>query len=106
MERFTPKFQGRPWVDGMEATHAYVLPGAGVDDELIALAHACRPALLDYPIDLACPPAAGDPGTLHLTIARPFDRQHSTARYPLASATHPLLEPASSAYTTCHGQAR
>lgn len=68
MERFTPKFQGRPWVDGMEVTHAYVLPRARVDDELIALAHACRPALLDYPIDLACPPEPGDPGTLHLTI--------------------------------------
>ncbi|MFF9785047.1 hypothetical protein [Streptomyces nigrescens] len=52
----------------MDVVHAYVLPRAGVDDELISLAHACRPALLDYPIDLACPPEAGDPGTLHLTI--------------------------------------
>lgn len=68
MERFNPKFQGGPWTEGMGVVHAYVLPRAGVDDELISLAHACRPALLDYPIDLACPPEAGDPGTLHLTI--------------------------------------
>ncbi|WP_406220817.1 hypothetical protein [Streptomyces decoyicus] len=68
MERFTPKFQGRPWTDGMEVVHAYVLPRPGVDDELISLAHTCRPALLDYPIDLTCPPEAGNPGTLHLTI--------------------------------------
>ncbi|MFJ8602296.1 2'-5' RNA ligase family protein [Streptomyces shenzhenensis] len=52
----------------MEVIHAYVLPRVGVDDELISLAHACRPTLLDYPIDPACPSEAGDPGTLHLTI--------------------------------------
>lgn len=52
----------------MEVLHAYLLPRGGVDDELIALAHACRPALQDYPIDIAVPPEAGDPGTLHLTI--------------------------------------
>src|SRR5207244_2412784 len=68
MKRFTPTFQGRPWVDGMEVTHAYLLPQAGIDDELLDLAHACRPALLEYPIDLACPPEAGHPGTLHVTI--------------------------------------
>lgn len=68
MERFDPKYQGGPWVDGMEVVHVYALPRAGVDDELIALAHACRPALLDYPIDVACPSEAGDPGTLHITL--------------------------------------
>ncbi|MGP4115299.1 2'-5' RNA ligase family protein [Streptomyces sp. 4N509B] len=68
MKRFTPHFQGRPWVDGLEVIHAYLVPRAGVDDELIALAHACRPALLEYPIDLACPPEVGDPGTLHVTV--------------------------------------
>lgn len=68
MERFTPRFQGQQWVDGMEVTHAYLLPQAGIDDELLALAHACRPALLDYPIDPAYPAQAGDPGTLHVTI--------------------------------------
>lgn len=68
MKRFTPRFQGKPWVDGLEVTHAYLLPRAGVDDELIALAHACRPTLLEYPIDPAYPPEAGDPGTLHVTI--------------------------------------
>ncbi|MFE4018647.1 hypothetical protein ACFXPZ_14660 [Streptomyces sp. NPDC059101] len=68
MDRFIPRFQGRPWVNGMEVIHAYLLPRVGVDDELLALAHACRPALLEYPIDLACPPEAGDPGTLHVTI--------------------------------------
>jgi len=39
MERFTPQFQGKPWVDGMEIIHAYVLPRPGVDDELLALAY-------------------------------------------------------------------
>ncbi|MGW0826267.1 hypothetical protein [Streptomyces sp. NPDC002845] len=39
MERFTPRFQGRPWVDGMEVAHAYLLPRNGIDDELLALAH-------------------------------------------------------------------
>ncbi|MFD9223398.1 hypothetical protein ACFWDI_26105 [Streptomyces sp. NPDC060064] len=68
MQRFTPKFQGEPWTDGLEVIHAYVLPRPGVDDELLALAHGCRPALLDHPIDPACPPQAGDPGTLHVTI--------------------------------------
>jgi hypothetical protein len=52
----------------MEVVHAYVLPRAGADDDMISLAHACRSVLLNYPIDLACPPEAGDPGTLHLTI--------------------------------------
>ncbi|MCZ0990427.1 2'-5' RNA ligase family protein [Streptomyces diastatochromogenes] len=68
MERFTPCFQGRPWADGMEVIHAYLLPQAGVDEELLALAHACRPALLDYPIDPAYPAQAADPGELHVTI--------------------------------------
>lgn len=68
MERFTPRFQGQQWVDGMEVTHAYLLPQAGIDDELLALAHACRPVLLSYPIDLASPAQASDPGTLHVTI--------------------------------------
>jgi hypothetical protein len=39
MELFTPRFQGKPWVDGMEVIHAYLLPRAGIDDELLALAH-------------------------------------------------------------------
>jgi hypothetical protein len=52
----------------MEIIHAYVLPRPGVDDELLALAQACRPALLGFPIDPALPATAGDPGTLHLTI--------------------------------------
>jgi hypothetical protein len=41
MERFIPYFQGRPWVDGMEVIHVYLLPHASIDDELNALAH-CR----------------------------------------------------------------
>ncbi|MER5549993.1 2'-5' RNA ligase family protein [Streptomyces sp. NPDC002589] len=68
MERFTPHFQGRPWAEGTEVTHAYLVPRAGIDDALLALAHACRPALLDYPIDPAYPAQAGDPGTLHVTV--------------------------------------
>lgn len=68
MELFTPHFQGKPWVDGMEVIHAYLLPRVGIDDELLALAHAFRPALLDYPIDPAYPAQAGDPGELHVTI--------------------------------------
>ncbi|WP_448334011.1 2'-5' RNA ligase family protein [Streptomyces sp. DSM 41534] len=68
MERFTPRFQGQPWVDGMHVIHAYLLPRPGIDDELLELAHACRPTLLDYPIDPAHPAHAGNPGTLHVTI--------------------------------------
>lgn len=52
----------------MEVIHAYLLPRAGIDDELLALAHAFRPALLAYPIDPAYPAQAGDPGELHVTI--------------------------------------
>ena len=68
MERFTPRFRGKPWVAGMEVIHAYLLPRAGVDDELLAFTHACRPELQDYPIDPAYPAHAGDPGELHVTI--------------------------------------
>lgn len=39
MEQFTPVFQSRPWVDGMDVTHAYLLLQAGVDDELLTLVH-------------------------------------------------------------------
>ncbi|MGW0672537.1 hypothetical protein [Streptomyces sp. NPDC002746] len=95
MERFNPKFQGRTWTEGMGVVHAYVLPRTGVDDELISLAHACRPAMLDYPIDLACPPEAGDPGTLHLTIEMVADAPAAdisgTERADLVKALHHQL---------------
>ncbi|MEU3402932.1 2'-5' RNA ligase family protein [Streptomyces sp. NPDC006670] len=52
----------------MGVLHIYVLPRPGVDDDLLALAHACRPALLEHPIDPASPPQLGDPGTLHITV--------------------------------------
>ncbi|MFG2349549.1 hypothetical protein [Streptomyces phaeochromogenes] len=68
MELFTPHFQGKPWVDGMEVIHAYLLPRVGVDDELLALAHAFRPALLGYPIDPGIPGAGWRSGELHVTI--------------------------------------
>lgn len=68
MRRFTPAFRGEPWTEGMGVLHVYVLPRPGVDDDLLALAHACRPALLEHPIDPACPPEPGDPGTLHITV--------------------------------------
>ncbi|MFI7337010.1 2'-5' RNA ligase family protein [Streptomyces sp. NPDC050085] len=68
MQKFTPSWRGRPWEDGFAALHAYLAPRAGVDDELLALAHACRPAMLSYPIDPAIPAEPGTPGTLHVTI--------------------------------------
>lgn len=68
MQRFTPRFQGRPWTEGMDVLHVYLTPRPGTDVALLGLAHACRPALLDYPIDPACPARAGDPGTLHVTL--------------------------------------
>lgn len=68
MERFMPQFQGRPWTDGMEVIHAYVLPRPGIDDALLDLAHACRSTLSGFPIHVAFPTTAGDPGTLHMTL--------------------------------------
>lgn len=69
MRRFTPKFGGSgQWTEGMGVLHVYVRPRPGVDNDLLALAHACRPVLLEYPIDPACPAPAGDPGTLHITV--------------------------------------
>ncbi|WP_405842572.1 2'-5' RNA ligase family protein [Streptomyces platensis] len=95
MDRFTPHYQGKPWVDGAEVIHAYVLPQAGVDDELLALAHACRPALLDYPVDPACPWPAGDPGTLHMTIEMVADARtadiSSDERQALVDGLHKEL---------------
>ncbi|MFC9856263.1 MULTISPECIES: 2'-5' RNA ligase family protein [unclassified Streptomyces] len=52
----------------MSVIHAYLLPRPGVDDELMALAHACRPVLLNHPIDPAASSQTGDPGTLHITL--------------------------------------
>ena len=68
MDRFTPRFQKQPWVDGMGVLHGYLLPRAGVDDELLDLAHTCRHELLNYPIDPVYPEEKGDPGQLHVTI--------------------------------------
>lgn len=76
MERFTPQFQGKPWADGMEIIHAYVLPRPGVDDELLALAHVCWPALLGFPIDPAFPATAGDPAVHSSWLVGSF-LQHS-----------------------------
>lgn len=69
MRRFTPKFGGgEQWVEGVGVLHVYVLPRSGMDKDLLTLAHACRPVLMDHPIDPACPAQADDPGTLHLTV--------------------------------------
>ncbi|MGX9225100.1 hypothetical protein ACWV95_00215 [Streptomyces albus] len=38
MEKFVPRFQGRPWADGLRVLHVYVLPRPGVDDGLLSLA--------------------------------------------------------------------
>jgi len=95
MDRFTPQFQGKPWVDGMEIIHVYVLPRPGVDDELLALAHACRPALSGFPIDPTFPPTAGDPGNLHLTLEMVADAPAADIgageRQLLADALHKEL---------------
>ncbi|WP_180685860.1 2'-5' RNA ligase family protein [Streptomyces gossypiisoli] len=68
MRRFTPRFQGTEWTDGMGVLHVYAVPKPGVDDELLSLVQACRPALLEHPIDLAFPADPEDAGTLHVTI--------------------------------------
>ncbi|WP_406303642.1 2'-5' RNA ligase family protein [Streptomyces sp. NBC_00885] len=68
MERFVPRFQGHPWVDGMRVLHAYIPLRPGVDDELLALVHTCRPAMAGYPIDPLFPADPADPGVLHLTV--------------------------------------
>lgn len=38
VEKFVPRFQGRPWADGLRVLHVYVLPRPGVDDGLLSLA--------------------------------------------------------------------
>lgn len=56
-DRFTPKFRDIPCENGMEALHVYILPTPGVDHDLLSRVQACRrPALVDYPIDLAHTP--------------------------------------------------
>ncbi|MEV8544449.1 2'-5' RNA ligase family protein [Streptomyces sp. NPDC051572] len=68
MERFTPKWQGKPWLDDIHALHVYLLPTPGVDDALLSLVHACRPILLEHRIDPLAGPGKGDAGTLHITV--------------------------------------
>ncbi|WP_214104813.1 2'-5' RNA ligase family protein [Acrocarpospora catenulata] len=62
MRRFTPQFQGRPWPDGARVLHVYALPDPGVDAGVLALASACRPAMIGYPLAMV----ADD--RLHMTI--------------------------------------
>ncbi|MFJ9379275.1 2'-5' RNA ligase family protein [Streptomyces sp. NPDC101455] len=52
----------------MRTLHVYLLPTAGVDDALLSLVHACRPILLEHPIDPLAGPEEGDAGTLHITV--------------------------------------
>ncbi|MFF5090441.1 hypothetical protein [Streptomyces niveus] len=49
------------------ALHVYVLPRPGTDDDLLRMAHACRPVLAGYSIDPQCGSEQGDAGLLHLT---------------------------------------
>ncbi|MFF2777059.1 hypothetical protein ACFVU3_19390 [Streptomyces sp. NPDC058052] len=68
MERFVPRFQGRPWPSGMPVLHVYVLPRPGADDELLTLARSCVPLMAEYPIDPQLPGTGDDAGLLHLTV--------------------------------------
>lgn len=86
MEPFTPKFQGRPWVSGMRALHVYVLPRPGADDELLGMAHACRPILAGYPIDPQCGGEPDEAGLLHLTGEMLADAP--SAEYDEAARAH------------------
>lgn len=90
MEPFTPRFQGRPWVSGMRVLHVYVLPRPGADDELLRMAHACRPILAGYPIDPQCGSDPTDAGLLHLTAEMladvPSDEYDEAARAQVVGA--------------------
>ncbi|MFC8449337.1 2'-5' RNA ligase family protein [Kitasatospora sp. NPDC057223] len=62
MERFVPKFQGRPWPDGARALHVYALPDLDSDRELARLADTCREAMRAFPISVLAD------GLLHSTV--------------------------------------
>lgn len=68
MERFVPRYQGRPWVDGMSVLHVYGLPRAGVDDELLEMVRSCGPLFEEYPIDPQYGGEKDGAGLLHLTL--------------------------------------
>ncbi|MEY9948417.1 2'-5' RNA ligase family protein [Kitasatospora sp. GAS1066B] len=62
MEKFTPKFQGAPWIDGARVLHVYACPQVKSDPALARLIGDCREAMSPFPIT-----AMGD-DTLHCTI--------------------------------------
>ncbi|MFJ2627663.1 2'-5' RNA ligase family protein [Streptomyces sp. NPDC087532] len=68
MKPFFPKFRGRPWVSGERVLHVYVCPRAGVDEELLQLAHRVTGVMAPYPIDPQAQGCPADPGWLHLTV--------------------------------------
>ncbi|MFE6779052.1 2'-5' RNA ligase family protein [Streptomyces sp. NPDC057702] len=96
MQRFVPRFQGRPWVDGMRVLHVYVVPREQGDDELLALARACAPLMADYPIDPQLPADQPGPGLLHMTLDMladaPSTEYDAADRHALADALQRALK--------------
>lgn len=90
MEKFVPRFQGRPWPSGTSVLHVYVLPCPGVDDELLSLARACVPLMEEYPVDPQLSGTGDDAGLLHLTVEMladvPADEYDQSALQQLVEA--------------------